>query len=197
MGSDGMILVFWMLSFKPTFSLSSFTFIKRLFSSSSLSAISVVSPREAPQLVQFSSVTQSCPTLCYPMNCSTPGLPVHHQLPELLTCLVTIFGYGLLIWKISSTVLCMCSLTQSSPTLCDPMNHSPPDSSVHGTFQARILEWVAISYSVLCIYMFNTPWIHSHLFFPESSLQTASMMQYGPWVHTKLLYHVPKYEFAT
>jgi len=33
-------------------------------------------------LIQFSSVAQSCPTLCNPMNCSTPGLPVHHQLPE-------------------------------------------------------------------------------------------------------------------
>ena len=32
--------------------------------------------------VQFSSVAQSCPTLCKPMNRSTPGLPVHHQLPE-------------------------------------------------------------------------------------------------------------------
>ena len=32
--------------------------------------------------VQFSSVTRSCPTLCNPMNRSTPGLPVHHQLPE-------------------------------------------------------------------------------------------------------------------
>ena len=32
--------------------------------------------------VKFSSVTQSCLTLCGPMNCSTPGLPVHHQLPE-------------------------------------------------------------------------------------------------------------------
>ena len=32
--------------------------------------------------VQFSSVAQSCPTLCNPMNSSTPGLPVHHQLPE-------------------------------------------------------------------------------------------------------------------
>ena len=31
---------------------------------------------------QFSSVAQSCLTLCDPMNCSTPGLPVHHQLPE-------------------------------------------------------------------------------------------------------------------
>ena len=34
------------------------------------------------QSVQFSSVAQSCPALCDPMNCSTPGLPVHHQLPE-------------------------------------------------------------------------------------------------------------------
>ena len=31
---------------------------------------------------QFSSVTQSCPTLCVPKDCSTPGLPVHYQLPE-------------------------------------------------------------------------------------------------------------------
>ena len=43
MGPDTMILVFWMLSFKPTFSLSSFTFIKRLLSSSLLSALKVVS----------------------------------------------------------------------------------------------------------------------------------------------------------
>jgi len=32
---------------------------------------------------QFSSVAQSCPTLCDPMDCSMPGFPVHHQLPEL------------------------------------------------------------------------------------------------------------------
>ena len=43
MEPDAMILDFWMLSFKPTFSLASFTFIKRLFSSSSLSAMMVVS----------------------------------------------------------------------------------------------------------------------------------------------------------
>ena len=35
-------------------------------------------------LVQFSSVAQSCPTLCNPMNHSTPGLPVHHQLQEFI-----------------------------------------------------------------------------------------------------------------
>ena len=39
-------------------------------------------PKPQPPSVQFSSVTQSGPTLCDPMNRSTPGLPVHHQLPE-------------------------------------------------------------------------------------------------------------------
>ena len=38
--------------------------------------------------VQFSSVTQSCPTLCDPMKCSTPDLPVHHQLQESTQSLV-------------------------------------------------------------------------------------------------------------
>ena len=38
-------------------------------------------------------------------------------------------------------------VTQSCPTLCDPMDCSPPGSSVHGILQARILEWVAISFS--------------------------------------------------
>ena len=35
------------------------------------------------KMFQFSSVTQSCLTLCHPMDCSMPGFPVHHQLPEL------------------------------------------------------------------------------------------------------------------
>ena len=40
------------------------------------------SPTWLSDSIQFSSVAQSCPTLCDPMNRSTPGLPVHHQLPE-------------------------------------------------------------------------------------------------------------------
>jgi len=36
-----------------------------------------------PVLIVFGSVAQSCQTLCHPMDCSTPGFPVHHQLPEL------------------------------------------------------------------------------------------------------------------
>jgi len=40
-----------------------------------------------------------------------------------------------------------CEMAQSSPTLCDPMDCSLPGSSVHGIFQAIVLEWIAISFS--------------------------------------------------
>ena len=56
MGPHAMIFVFWMLSFKPTFSLSSFTFIKRLFSSSSLSALRVVSSAYLWLLIFFPAI---------------------------------------------------------------------------------------------------------------------------------------------
>ena len=62
MGLDAMILVFWMLSFKPVFSLSSFTFIKRLFNSSSLSAIRVVSSAYLRLLMSPGSLDSS---LCF------------------------------------------------------------------------------------------------------------------------------------
>ena len=56
MGLDAMIFVFWMLSFKPAFSLSSFTFIKRIFSSSSLSAIRVASSAYLKLFVFFLAI---------------------------------------------------------------------------------------------------------------------------------------------
>ena len=69
MGLDAMIFVFWMLSFKPTFSFSSLTFIKRLFSSSSLSAIRVVSSAYLRLLIcliaiLIPSCASSNPALC-------------------------------------------------------------------------------------------------------------------------------------
>ena len=96
-----------MLSFRPTFSPSSFIFIERLFSSSLLSAIRVVSsphlrlliflleilipacdssslafPMMYSASVQFSSVAQWCLTVSNSMDCSMPCLSVHHQLQE-------------------------------------------------------------------------------------------------------------------
>ena len=69
MGPDAMILVFWMLSFQSTFSLSSFTFIKRLFSSSSLSAIRVVLSAYLRLLIFLSAIlipacASSSPAFC-------------------------------------------------------------------------------------------------------------------------------------
>ena len=47
-----------------------------------------------------------------------------------------------------TSIVCKCvSITQSCPTLCNPLDCSPPGSSVHGVLQARILAWVAIPFS--------------------------------------------------
>ena len=97
---------------------------------------------------QFSSVAQSCPTLCDPMDCSTPGLPVPHQLLAAAAAAKSL---------------------QSCPTLCDPIDSSPPGSPVPGILQARTLEWVAIAFSnawkwkvkmksLSCVRLFATPW---------------------------------------
>ena len=60
----------------------------------------------------------------------TGKLHHHHILLMPLTCAV-----------------CACVLCRFSPTLCDPMDCSPPGFSVHGILQVRMLEWVAISFS--------------------------------------------------
>ena len=59
--------------------------------------------------VQFSSVAQSCPTLCDPMNHSMPGLPVHHQLPEFTET------HSVMPCTISSSVVPFSSCPQSLP----------------------------------------------------------------------------------
>ena len=51
------------------------------------------------------------------------------------------------------------SVAQSCPTLCDPMDCSPPGSSVHGILQARILEWVAIPFSRGSSWPRNQTWV--------------------------------------
>ena len=57
-------------------------------------------------------------------------------------------------WFLSKTAVAVCCLvTKSRLTLCDSMDCSPPGFSVHGIFQGRILEWVAISFS-RCSYEF-------------------------------------------
>ena len=57
--------------------------------------------------------------------------------------LIYFWSFLILGWKVKSES----EVVQSCPTLCNPVDCSPPGSSFHGIFQARILEWVAISFS--------------------------------------------------
>ena len=109
--------------------------------------------------VQFISVTKSCPTLCDPMDCSTPGFPVHHHLRELAQMHVHRHeSCHLIINKINSNMVGMNLkvkvkwLSRVQP--CDPMDCSLPGSSVYGIFQAGVLEWVIISFSKALVYPF-------------------------------------------
>ena len=54
---------------------------------------------------------------------------------------------------------CACSAAQFCPTLCDSLDCSPPGSFVHGISQARILEWVAISFSRVSSWSRNRTWV--------------------------------------
>ena len=84
--------------------------------------------------VQFSSVTQSCPTLCYPMNRSRPGLPVHHQLPEFT----------------QTHVHRVCDAIQPSHPLSSPSPPAPNPSQHQGLFQ-----WVNSSHEVAKVLEFQ------------------------------------------
>ena len=77
------------------------------------------SQEEMELSVQFSSVAQSCPTLCDPMNRSTPGLPVHHQLPEFTQTHVH---------QVSDAI-------QPSHPLSSPSSPAPNPSQHQGLFQ--------------------------------------------------------------
>ena len=118
MGPDTMIFIFLMLSFKPAFSLSSFTFIKRLFSFPSVSAIKVVSSAYLRLLIFL-------PAFLIPACASS----------------------RLVFLMIYSAVAAAATLLQSCPTLCNPIDDSPPGLPVPGILQARTPEWIAISFS--------------------------------------------------
>ena len=94
----------------------------------------------APKLLQ------SCPTLCDPIDGSPPGSPVPGILQTITLEWVAISFSNAGKWKVK--VKSESEVAQSYPTLCDPMDCSLPGSSVHGIFQARVLEWGAIAFSI-------------------------------------------------
>ena len=83
--------------------------------------------------VQFSSVAQSCPTLCYPMNRSTPGLPVHHQLLEFTQTHVH---------RVSDAIQPSHLLSSPSPPVPNPSQHQSLFQWVNSSHEvAKVLEF--------------------------------------------------------
>ena len=88
---------------------------------------------------------QSCPTLCDPIDSSPPGSPVPGILQARTLEWVALSFSNAWKWKVK--VKSESEVAQLCPTLSDPVDCSPPGSSVHGIFQARVLEWGAIAFS--------------------------------------------------
>jgi len=86
------------------------------------------------KIYQFSSVTQSCPTLCDPMNHSMPGLPVHHQLPEFTQTHVH---------RVSDAIQPSHPLSSPSPPARNPSQHQ------------SLFQWVNSSHEVAKVLSFS------------------------------------------
>ena len=112
----------------------------------------------------YRSIAKLYLTLFNPVDCRPPGSSILHYLPEFaqihfywvspswvaLHALDYNFELHKPLYhdKAMWSMIALCVLvTQSCTTLCHPMDCSPPGSSVHGIFQSRILEWVAIPFS--------------------------------------------------
>ena len=104
--------------------------------------------------LQFSWVAQSCPTLCDPVNCSTPGLPVHHQLPESTQTHVHQIGDAI-----------QPSHPLSSPSLA-------PNPSQHQS----LFQWVKSSHEVAKY------WSFSFRISPSKNTQDWSPLEWTGWI---------------
>ena len=133
--------------------------------------------------VQFSLVTQSCLTLCNPMNCSTPGLPVHHQLLEPAQTHVHQVGdaiqrshplsspsppaftlsqhQGLFQWVSFSH--CGQSIEVSASASVLPMN-------IQGWFPLELIGWISLQSKGLSRVFFNSTVQKRHFFGAQLSL---------------------------
>ena len=137
-----------MLSFKPTFSLSTCTFIKRLFSSSSLSAYIYI-----------------CICCCYVTSVVSDSVRPHRRqstrLPRPWDSRGKKTGVGCHFLLQYMKVKSESEVAQSCPTLRNSMDCSLLGSSAHGIFQARVLEWGAIAFSHI-IYLSVYIYIYVH-----------------------------------
>ena len=105
--------------------------------------------------VQFSSVAQSCPTLCDPMNRSTPGLPFHHQLPEFTQTHSH---------RVSDAIQPSHPLSSPSPVVPNPSQHQ--SFSNESTLCMRWPKYWSFSFSISLskeipgLISFRMDWLH-------------------------------------
>ena len=80
-------------------------------------------------------------------------LVTNSKILKLIFCLSFVFWE---LKKLPAAAAAAAKSLQSCPTLCDPIDGSPPGSSIHGIFQARVLEWGAIgenSFAIICYWI--------------------------------------------
>ena len=99
---------------------------------------------------------QLCPTLCDPIDGSPPGSTIPGILQARTLEWVAISFSNACKWKVK--VKSLSCVRQLCPTLSDPRDGSPPDSSIHGIFQARVLEWGAIAFSARLVKEATKQW---------------------------------------
>ena len=139
---------------------------------------------------QFSSVTQSCPTLSDPMNCSMPSLPVHHQLPEFTQTRPSSR------WchpAISSSVVPFSSCPQLLPAwgskeIIHLNPHKYEDWVHYRTGPVKSPVQFSSVQSLSCVRLFATPWITAHqaslsITNSQSSLRPTSIQSVMPSSH--------------
>ena len=81
-------------------------------------------------------------------------------------------------------------VTQSCPTLCDPMDCSLPDSCIHGIFQARVLEWVAIASSASLYTWFNLWYFYKTKIFTFINVTFSFNNLYTRFAHLNIIYYL-------
>ena len=95
-----------------------------------------------------------------------------------------------MIWHAAAAAAAAAKSLQSCPTLCDPIDGSPPGSAVPGILQARTLEWVAISFSNACkwkvkvkslsrVRLLATPWTAAYQAPPSMGFFQARVLEWG------------------
>ena len=120
---------------------------------------------------QFSSVAQSCPTLWDPINCSTPGLPVHHQLLEFTQTHVH---------RVSDAIQPSHPLLSPSPPAPNPFQHQSLFQWVNSSHEvAKVLEFQLQHHSFQ-----RNPWVHTHNNFQISDTLVLAVKPHGLYIYS-------------